>query len=236
MKSKVKTFMGFDQSSAKYKVLGMSQKVGLWKERACDDLWGNHQILRLEKEGSSSWRHITCNIPHGLFLFAVKCKSVCIGGILFKAAVLPDNKCSVIHLNLSTERFGCNIVPLLGSYTLASGLFDFKGKVGVCFYTGDIHKVYILEDMNMWSSFMVEPPQCVLQQLKPFSRLSFEGFTRRGDRVFSEVEWSSFYLHYCDVSTQEAEKILIQQPTPTGLRRFSFWNHVESFMLCSYED
>ena len=71
--------------------------------------------------------------PHEIFPSGFASKYVSIGVILFYAAMLPDKRCSIIQLNLSTECFGSNLVPhlqLFGQY-FKSVLFDVNGKAGV---------------------------------------------------------------------------------------------------------
>lgn len=96
------------------------------------------------------------------------------------------------------------------------------------------HIIWVLEDpkLGRWSYILIRTPLSVLHQLKSFPSLSFEGFTRCGNLVFSQAEGSVLALYIFNQNTKEVyKKKRIKRGASTN--SFTFWNHVESVMLCN---
>ncbi|CAN6809658.1 unnamed protein product [Brassica oleracea var. botrytis] len=103
----VNTYLGFDVSIGKFKVLGISK-------RANSDGWGDPHIYTLEDARATLWRPLVCSISHALFRESCDSKSISINGLLFYVARLPDKKSTtLIHLDLTSESFASNTFPEL---------------------------------------------------------------------------------------------------------------------------
>ncbi|KAG2324305.1 hypothetical protein Bca52824_007033 [Brassica carinata] len=162
------------------------------------------QMLALD---TMAWKPIKCN-----HLPSPETASVSIEGSIYYAAYeTPPRTMVLIIFNIETELFRIVKIPQapMCGLLLCEKIMNVDGKVGICFVVrGGKREVKILEnsDEESWSTRTIESPRFPMNDVQHFPLLSFEGFTRHGETIFSQDVSSSKALYYCDLDNESYRK------------------------------